>query len=68
MLNIYGDWKAMEEQLRSSTDPNGNVLPAEKWALFSRVPVTRTITGKLNGGILQTLERDDLIKYISKKT
>jgi hypothetical protein len=66
-LNIYCDQKAVEEQHKSITEPNSEVLPAEKWALFSRVPFNRKITGKLTEGVLQTLHRDNLVTYISKK-
>jgi hypothetical protein len=63
-LNIYCDRKATEEHQRSVTDPSCDVLPAEKWALFSRVPTTKKITGKLNDGIIQTLQRDELLTYL----
>jgi hypothetical protein len=43
-LNIYCDRKASEEHTKSITDPNCDVLPAEKWALFSRISVTKKIT------------------------
>jgi hypothetical protein len=66
-LNIYCDRKASAAHQSSLSDPVGDVLPAEKWALFSSYPNTRKITGHLNEGILQTLYTDEIITYIAKK-
>ncbi len=66
-LNVYWDHKASEAHKWSTSDSNGDVIPAEKRALFSTYPLPRKITGKLNEGILQTLHTDDILAYISKK-
>jgi hypothetical protein len=66
-LNIYCDRIASEAQKSMSSHPTGEILPAEKWALFSTYPNNRKITGNLNEGILQTLHTEEIISYISKK-
>jgi hypothetical protein len=66
-LNVYCDRRASDAHKFSSSDPNADVLPAEKWALFSRCPTARKITGKINEGILQTLYTEDILAYISRK-
>lgn len=53
-LNLYCDRKASDAHKRSLPIPNGDVLPVEKWALFSTYPETRKITGKLNVGVIQS--------------
>jgi hypothetical protein len=66
-LNVYCDRRASDAHKFSSSDPNADVLLAEKWALFSRSPTARKITGKINEGILQTLYMEDILAYISRK-
>lgn len=44
--------------------PAGNILPAEKWAVFTSCPVTRNITGKLEIGIHYTMYTETLLYYI----
>ncbi len=67
MVTDYCDCKASKAHTLSYSDPNGELLPAEKWALFSSYPTTRKITGKISKGIMQSLHTDDIIAYISKK-
>lgn len=66
-LNIYCDRKASDAHKLSMLDSNGEVLPAEKWALFSNYPNPRKITGKINEGIMQSLHTEAILEYISKK-
>jgi hypothetical protein len=66
-LNVYCDRKASEAHQQSLSLSNGDVLPAEKWALFSNYPEPRKITGKLNEGVIQTLQSKALQAYIEKK-
>ncbi len=44
--------------------PDGNILPAEKWAVFIYYPVTKNITGKLEKGIYGTMYTETLLYYI----
>jgi hypothetical protein len=66
-LNIYCDCKASEAHTDHNSESESDVLPAEKWVLFSNYPGRRKITGKLNDGILQTLHQEEILTYIAKK-
>jgi len=66
-LNIYCDRKASEARQYHTSDQDAEVLPAEKWALYSTQPSRHKITGKLSEGILRTLSRENIEDYIAKK-
>jgi hypothetical protein len=66
-LNVYCDRKASKAYQHSTTISNCDVLPSEKWALFSMYPERRKITGKLNEGVLQTIHSEEIQAYIAKK-
>lgn len=66
-LNIYCDRKASEARQYHTSDQDAEVLPAEKWALYSTQPTRHKITGKLSEGILRTLNRENIEDYIAKK-
>jgi hypothetical protein len=59
-LHILCDFRATAAQSSFISDPEGEVLPSEKWAVYITVSSTRKITGKLKEAIMQTLYHDKL--------
>jgi hypothetical protein len=66
-LNIWCDRQAEHARTYDLSDPNIDVYPAKKWALFSDSPVTQKITSSLNYNILQTLYHESLERFLHKK-
>jgi hypothetical protein len=66
-LNVMCDHMANKAHQESTTYPDAELLPAEKWALFASTPFSYKITGKLDYGIQQTYHYDNLQEYIGKK-
>lgn len=66
-LNVLCDQMAENMRMQSQSYPDADVLPSEKWALFSNVPVFHKITCKLDTAVLNTLYTDDMVKYITKR-
>jgi hypothetical protein len=66
-LNIYCDRRASEAHKFSVSISLADVLPAEKWALYSRAPEPHKITGKLTESILQALHTAEILEYIARK-
>jgi hypothetical protein len=66
-LNILCDSRATAAQASFISDPEGEVLPSEKWAVYTNVPSTRKVTGKLKEAIMQTLHRDEMLEFIKRK-
>ncbi len=54
-LNVLCDKMAMEARLVNLSDPEADVLPSEKWTLFSCSPVTHKITCKLETALMTSL-------------
>ncbi len=66
-LNIFCNHRAAEAYAYSFSDPEGEILPCKKWALYTTFPVTRKLNGKLDESILKTVYHDNLRDYISHK-
>jgi hypothetical protein len=67
-LNIWCDRHADEARKTHVAFPDGDVLPAEKWALFSCYPVSRKIIGKLDKEVHESMYTEPLLEYIHKNT
>jgi hypothetical protein len=67
-LNIWHDWQADQARQKATSFPDADVLPAEKWAVFSCYPITRKIIGKLDQGIHESIYMEPLLEYLHKKT
>jgi hypothetical protein len=66
-LNIWCDRQAEQARKMNYSHPDADVLPAEKWAVYSCYPVKRKLTGKLDIGIHDTLYHESLTAYLHKK-
>jgi hypothetical protein len=66
-LNVLCDKMAMETRLSNHYDPDADVLPSEKWALFVCSPIRHKITCKLEPALRTSLYFDDIQKYVSSK-
>jgi hypothetical protein len=66
-LNVWCDRQAETAWIQGWTDPEADVYPSEKWAVFTDSPVSRKITGPLNYNIIYTLSHAALETYIYKK-
>jgi hypothetical protein len=52
-LKILCDKYASDAQKIFISDPEGDILPSEKWVVYTTAPSSRKITGKLKDAILQ---------------
>ncbi len=66
-MNIWCDSRAAIARNQDITIADAEVLPAEKWALYSTYPNTKKITGDLTEGILCQLHHEAMEHYIRKK-
>ncbi len=66
-LNMWCDKQAEIACQEDISYPDADILPAEKWALFTTTPDYYEITGKLNEAITTTLHFEPLQKFIAKK-
>ncbi len=64
---MWCDRQAEIARQEDITYPDGDILPAEKWALFSTTPDYFKITGNLDGAIMTTLHYEPLQHFIKKK-
>lgn len=65
-LNIWCDNIATREREHSTSIPDADVLPIEKWALYSCSPITWKITGHLEKGIHDTMYTELICDYLRK--
>ncbi len=56
-LNVWCDRQAEKARKQGWSDPEADVYPSEKWAIFTDTPVLRKITGPLNYNIIHTLSQ-----------
>ncbi len=66
-LSIWCDANAAKHRERNVSAPDAEVLPIEKWAVYSCYPITRKITGKLEHGIHESMYSNSLCEFIRKK-
>jgi hypothetical protein len=66
-LNVWCNHQAEAAWIQGWTDPEANVCPSEKWAVFTETPVSQKITGPLNYNIIYTLSHAALETYINQK-
>jgi hypothetical protein len=66
-VNVWCDKLAEQNQLKDTSFPAISVLPSEKWALFTNIPLPHKIIGRLENIIHQTLYHEAAQAYIEKK-
>jgi hypothetical protein len=66
-LNIWCDKMAGEARQLDQSYPDAEVLPSEKWALYSCVPTFHKLTCHLDDAIATNLYYSDMLHFITKK-
>lgn len=66
-LNVWCDRMADQAHLSDHSYPDADVLPSEKWALYSCVPVFHKIMCSLDNAIATMLHHQAMLQYITKK-
>ncbi len=64
---MWCDHQVEQAWKMNCSHPDADVLPTEKWAIYSCYPVTRKLTGKLDTGIQKSLYHESLTMYLYKK-
>jgi hypothetical protein len=67
IMNVWCDYKAEMARHTHFSHPDAEVLPNEKWAIFSSSPILRKITGALDYNILCTMHGESMEHYIHQK-
>lgn len=66
-MNIWCEKRAEAARQNDITIPDAEVLPAEKWALYSTYPQTKKNIGNITEEIIHQLQYEAMENYIRKK-